>query len=80
MEDGFSEWSEDGKVRKVNVTYKNPNETVQRPVQKLIVIAPINCDEQWTVWAECFVSFSVKKQTKEAIPLDAPRRQTQMQI
>ena len=38
--------SEDGKVRKVSVTYKNPNETVRRPVQKLIVIVPVEGDKQ----------------------------------
>ena len=36
----------DGRVRKANITYKNPNETVQRAVQKLIVIVPIDGDSQ----------------------------------
>ena len=36
----------DGRVRKANITYKNPNETVQRAVQKLIVIVPVDGDSQ----------------------------------
>ena len=38
--------SADGKVRKAYVQYKNPNETVQRPVQKLIVIVPVDRADQ----------------------------------
>ena len=32
--------SQDGRVRKASIAYKNPSETVLRPVQKLIVIVP----------------------------------------
>ena len=32
--------SQDGRVRKASISYKNPSETVLRPVQKLIVIVP----------------------------------------
>ena len=38
--------SQDGRVRKANISYKNPNETVQRAVQKLIVIVPVDGDGQ----------------------------------
>ena len=37
--------SKDGKVRRCNITYKTPNgmtETIERAVQKLIVIVPVN--------------------------------------
>ena len=35
----------DGRIRRVKVMYKNPNETVERAVQKLIVLVPVNEDE-----------------------------------
>ena len=37
--------SVDGRIRRVKVMYKNPNETVERAVQKLIVLVPVNEDE-----------------------------------
>ena len=38
--------SHDGRVRRVSVNYKNPNEIVQRAVQKLIVLVPIDENQQ----------------------------------
>ena len=32
----------DGRIRRVKVMYKNPNETVERAVQKLIVLVPVD--------------------------------------
>ena len=37
--------SHDGRIRRVKVMYKNPNETIERAVQKLIVLVPVDESE-----------------------------------